>query len=90
MISAFTRTPRRTYSKASGRVTGPPLVGGLTHLDQMTVGVPDVATDPILVLPRRRQELSTPGTRFGVHGHDVFDPILRKLLTRSGSAGLPG
>src|SRR5450755_1368041 len=33
----------------------------------MTVGIADVATDLVLVLLRRRQELSTTGAPFGVH-----------------------
>jgi hypothetical protein len=46
----------------------------LTHFDQMTVGIADVATDLVLVLLRRRQELRTTGAPFGVHGLDVLDP----------------
>jgi hypothetical protein len=48
----------------------------------MTVGIAEVATDLVLVLFRRRQELGTPGTPLGIHGLDVFTRILTKLLTR--------
>jgi hypothetical protein len=44
----------------------------------MTVGIADIATDLVLVLFRRRQELSTPGAPFGVHGRDVFDPDIEE------------
>src|SRR6476660_9846721 len=49
-------------------------VGGLAHLDQMTVGIADIATNLVLVLLRRRQELGTPGAPLGVHGLNVCDP----------------
>ena len=48
--------------------------GRLANLDEMSVWVADVATDLVLVLFRRRQELSTPGAPFGVHGLDILDP----------------
>lgn len=44
----------------------------------MIVGIADVATNLILVLFRRRQELSTPGTPFGVHGLDVSNPDIEE------------
>src|SRR3984885_14946438 len=43
----------------------PPRGGGLPHFDQVTIGITDVATDLVLVLLRRRQELSTPRAPFG-------------------------
>ena len=58
-------------------VSGRPVtlwVRGLTDFDQMTVRIADVAALLELVLFRRRQEFSTPGAPFGVHGVDVFDP----------------
>jgi hypothetical protein len=63
---------------ASERETSPLRVRGLPHFDQMTVGIADVATLLVLVLFRRRQELSTPGAPFGVHGIDVFNPDIKK------------
>src|ERR1700677_2367092 len=53
-------------------------ISGLPHLDQITVGIADVATDLVLVLLGRRQELSTPGTPFLVDGCDVFDPDIEE------------
>jgi hypothetical protein len=50
----------------------------LPDLDQITVGVADIAMDLILVLLRRRQEVSTTGTPFGVHGLDVLDPDIEE------------
>jgi hypothetical protein len=47
----------------------------------MTVGVADVAPLLVLVLFRRRQELSTPGAPFGVHGLDVFDPDIEEAAS---------
>jgi hypothetical protein len=44
----------------------------------MTVGIADVAALLVRVLFRRRQELSTPGAPFGVHGIDVFDPDIEE------------
>ena len=86
MISAFTRTPRRASSRATQGATSPPRVGGLPHLDQMTVGIADVATDLVLVLLRRRQELSTPSTPFGVHRRDVCDPDVEEAADPIGVA----
>src|ERR1700733_2700636 len=62
-------------------VSGRPVtvwVRGLPHLDQMTVGIADVAADLVLVLLRRSQELSTPGAPIGVHRGDVFDPDIEE------------
>ena len=62
-------------------VRGRPLtlwVGGLPYFDQMTVGIAEVATDLVLVLFRRRQELSTPGAPFGVHGLDIPNPDIEE------------
>jgi hypothetical protein len=44
----------------------------------MTVGIANVATLLVLVLFRRRQEMSTPGAPFGVHRVDVFDPDIKE------------
>jgi hypothetical protein len=52
----------------------------------MTVGITDVATLLVLVLLRRRQELSTPGTPLGVHGRDVFDPDIEEATDPVGIA----
>jgi hypothetical protein len=52
----------------------------------MTVGIADVATLLVLVLFRRRQELSTPGAPFGVHGIDVFDPDIEEAADPVGIA----
>src|ERR1700750_2784985 len=84
----FTRIPGQAYSQASGRATSPPLGPWFAHFDQMTVGIANVAALLVRVLFRRRQELSTPGAPFGVHGIDVLTRLLRKLLTRSGSRGV--
>jgi hypothetical protein len=43
----------------------------------MTVGIADVAADLVLVLLRRRQELSTSGAPIRVHGGDVFNPDIK-------------
>src|SRR5271169_349764 len=62
-------------------VSGRPVtlwVRGLPHFDQMTVGIADVAALLELVLFRRRQEFSTPGAPFGVHGLDVFNPDIKE------------
>ena len=56
-----------------------PVIGGpiplrirrLSHFDQVTIGITDVATDLVLVLLRRRQELSTTRAPFGIHGMHV-------------------
>src|SRR3984957_21267893 len=52
----------------------------------MTVGIADVATDLVLVLFRRRQELSTPGAPFRVHGLDVFDSDIEEAADPVGIA----
>ena len=57
LVVTVLTTHRRTYSTASERVTIPLGVRGLTHFDQMTVGIPDVAPDLVLMLLRRREEL---------------------------------
>jgi hypothetical protein len=44
----------------------------------MTVGIADVAALLELVLFRRRQEFSTPGAPFAVHGLDVFNPDIKE------------
>src|SRR5579871_6273360 len=54
------------------------MVGRLPDLDDVTIGVSDVATDLIRVLLWRRQELRTPGAPFGVHGVDVDDPDIEE------------
>src|SRR5262249_39554142 len=73
VVITETSLGRRTRWPLSRRPV-PLRVRGLPHLDQITVGIADVATDLVLVLFRRRQELSTPGAPFRVHGLDVFDP----------------
>src|ERR1700722_18925929 len=59
-------------------------VRGLPELDQMTVGIADVAPDLVLVLLRRRQELSTTSAPFGVHGLDVLDPDVEEAADAVG------
>jgi hypothetical protein len=44
----------------------------------MTVGIADIAALLVLVLFRRRQELSTPGAPFGVHGLDIPNPDIEE------------
>src|SRR5271166_3247745 len=75
----------RTRRPVSGRPV-PVWVRGLPHFDQMTVGIADVATLLVLVLFRRRQEFSTPGAPFGVHGIDVFDPDIEEAANPVGIA----
>jgi hypothetical protein len=60
----------------------------LPYFDQVTVGIADVAALLVLVLFRRRQEVSTPGAPFGVHGLDVFDPDIEEAADRPGSRGV--
>src|SRR5208283_2790867 len=70
-------------------VGGPPVslwVRGLPDLDDVTVGISEVATDLVLVLLRRRQELRAPGAPFGVHGVDVSDPDIEKAADPIGVA----
>jgi len=70
-------------------VGGPPVslwVGGLPDLDDVTVGISDVATDLVLVLLRRGQELRAPGGPFGVHGVDVCDPDIEEAADPVGVA----
>jgi hypothetical protein len=52
----------------------------------MTAGIADVATDLVLMLLRRRQELSTPGAPFGVHSIDVFDADIEEAADPVGIA----
>src|SRR6478735_8481908 len=68
---------------------GPPVsvwVGGLPDLDDVAVRISDVATDLVLVLFRRRQELRAPGAPFGVHGVDVRDPDIEEAADPVGVA----
>src|SRR5580700_4939796 len=66
-------------------------VGGLPDLDDVAVGISNVATDLVLVLLRRRQELRTPGAPFGVHGVDIRDPDIEEAADPVGvSRGLEG
>src|SRR5271165_336914 len=88
-------TSRHSLGLLGGRtrrpVSGRPVtlwVRGLPHFDQMTVGIADVAALLELVLFRRRQEFSTPGAPFGVHGLDVFNPDIEEAADRSGSRGV--
>src|ERR1700728_3369727 len=70
-------------------VSGRPVtvwVRGLAHLDQMTVGIADVAALLVLVLLGRCQELSTPGAPFGAHAVDVFNPDLEEAADPVGIA----
>src|SRR5580704_8902361 len=53
-------------------------VGGLPDLDDVPVGISDVATDLVLVLLRWRQELRAPSAPFGVHGVDVCHPNIEE------------
>src|SRR4051794_34277182 len=52
----------------------------------MPIGIADVATDLVLVLFRRRQELSTARAPFGVHGLDVLDPYVEEAADPVGVA----
>jgi hypothetical protein len=52
----------------------------------MTIGIADVATDFVLVLFRRGQELSTPGAPFGIDSVDVFDPDIEEAADPVGIA----
>src|SRR6266511_1773671 len=69
-------------SRSSLRLARWPLIGEpisprvrrLSHFDQVTIGITEVATDLVLVLLRGRQELSTPRAPFGVHRLHVLDP----------------
>jgi hypothetical protein len=82
---------RSARGRARRPVGGRPVtlwVGGLAHLDQMTVGIADVAALLVLVLFWRRQELSTPAAPLGVHGVNVFDPDIQEAADRSGSRGV--
>src|SRR5262249_48110362 len=76
---------RRARRPASG-VPVPLGVCGLPYLDQVTVGIADVAADLVLVLFRRRQELSPPGTPFGVHRRDILDPDVEEAADPVGIA----
>src|SRR5260221_698658 len=75
--------PARQESPARTRwpVRGRPValwVGGLPYFDQMTVGIAHITALLVLVLFRRRQELSTPGGPFGVHGLDIPNPDIEE------------
>ena len=52
----------------------------------MTVGIADVAALLVLVLLRRRQELSTPGAPLRIHRVDVFDPDIEEAADPVGIA----
>jgi DNA-binding MarR family transcriptional regulator len=70
-------------------VSGHPVavrVRGLPDLDQITVGIADVAADFVLVVFRRREELSAPCAPFGVHGLDVPDPYIDEAADPVGIA----
>jgi len=58
----------------------------LPDLDDVTVGISDVATDLVLVLLRRRQELGAPGAQFGVHGVDICDHDIEEAADPVGVA----
>src|SRR4029077_20430339 len=79
------RSSWRSLGRLGGRARWPVRGGrvslrvcGLPHFDQMAVGIADVAALLVRVLFRRRQELSTPGAPFGVHGIDVLDPDIEE------------
>ena len=61
-------------------------LGSSTDLDQMAVGIADVAADLGLVLLRRGQELGAPRAPLGVHSLDVGNPDVEEAAHRSGSA----
>src|SRR5215469_18213213 len=61
-------------------------IRGLPHFDDVTVGIADVTADLVLVLFRRRQELSTPGAPLGIHGVDVLDPDIEETADPVGIA----
>src|SRR5215472_1207635 len=71
---------------ASERATSPYLGRSLPDLDQVAVGIAEVATDLVLVLLRGRQELSASGAPFGVHGVDVRDPDIQEAADPVGVA----
>jgi hypothetical protein len=71
---------------ASEGASSPLWVRNLPYFDQMTVGIADVAALLVRVLFRRRQELSTPGAPFRVHGIDVFDPDIEEAADPVGIA----
>src|SRR5215469_14397069 len=86
---ASTHSPWLLGGRSRWPVRGRPVplwVRGLPHFDQMTVGIADVAALLVLVLFRRRQELSTPGAPFGIHGLNVFDPDIEKAADPVGIA----
>jgi AcrR family transcriptional regulator len=89
--TARLRLRRRDVLTAATRwpVGGRPVtlrVRGLPHFDQITVGIADIAAGLVLVMFRRRQELSTPGAPFGVHGLDVFNPDIEEAADPVGIA----
>ena len=59
LVCAHWVAPVRHCPKSMRGRPVPLWVRGLPHFDQMTVGIADVATDLVLVVFRRRQELST-------------------------------
>jgi hypothetical protein len=58
----------------------------LPDLDDVAVGISDVATDLLRVLLRRRQELRAPGAPFGIHRVDVGDPDIEEAADPVGIA----
>ena len=78
------RARHRTRPGATAEASSPLTVRRLPELDQMTVGIADVATDLVRVLLRRRQEFRTPGAPLGVHGLDVLDPDVEEAADAFG------
>jgi hypothetical protein len=58
----------------------------LPNLDDVTIGISDVATNLELVLLRRRKELRPPTAPFGVHGMDVRHPDIEEAADAVGVA----
>src|SRR5690349_14137539 len=87
-MSAFTRTHRRAYSTASEPATSHPVGPWFAPLRSDDRRIADIAPLLVLVLFRRRQELSTPALHSAYTASMSLTRILRKLLTRSGSRGV--
>src|ERR1700759_1955952 len=79
--------PRGAPYAESGRRAPPPGKRRLTDLDDVAVGIADVAADLRLVLLRRRQELRAAGAPVGVDGLDVGDADVLEGADRVGVGG---
>ena len=64
-------------------------VRSLPDFDQVAIRIADVAADFVLVLFRRRQEIGPLALHSAYTAAMSLTRILRKLLTRSGSAASP-